>query len=291
VVLNYAVGRSPDCVPIRTAPGLKEKTGRETMFRWNPEDYLHHSGEQEKWARELIPKIGLKGDERVLDVGCGDGKVTAEIARFCIDGTVLGIDSSPEMIEFARNAFMDAFRNLAFHCTDVREMHFTREFDIVFSNAALHWVKDHEPVLKRIKQALRPGGRAVLQMAGEGNAATVLETVNTVINKERWLPYFEDFAFPYAFHGATEYAGLVAEAGLALKRIEMIPKDMTQNGTEGLAGWIRTTWLPYVQRVPIEMQDRFIEDVVSRYEQCHPAQDGLFHIAMTRLEVEAVREQ
>jgi trans-aconitate methyltransferase len=260
------------------------------MYRWNPEDYLHHSGEQEKWARELIPKIGLRGDERVLDIGCGDGKITAEIARFLNDGTVLGIDSSPEMIEFAKNAFMNGFKNLAFHCIDVREMLFAREFDVVFSNAALHWVKEHGPVLRRINQALRPGGRAVLQMAGEGNASAVVETMSTVTGKEPWLPFFEGFVFPYAFYGPDAYRGMVSEAGLVPRRIELIPREMTQKGRDGLAGWIRTTWLPYIQRLPMEMRDRFVEDVVSSHELRHPSREGFFHIGMMRLEVEAVRE-
>lgn len=260
------------------------------MYRWNPEDYLHHSEEQEKWARELIPKIGLRGDERLLDIGCGDGKVTAEIARFLANGTVLGIDSSPEMIEFAKNGFMDRFQNLAFHCVDVREMDFTREFDVVFSNAALHWVKEHGPVLKKIRQALRPGGKAVLQMAGEGNAASVVETVGDVIGREPWLPFFEGFVFPYGFYGADAYRKLVREAGLVARRVEVFPKEMIRKGRAGLSGWIRTTWLPYIQRLPDEMRDRFIEDVVSGYEERHPMRDGLFRVDMVRLEVEALRD-
>jgi trans-aconitate 2-methyltransferase len=261
------------------------------MYRWNPEDYLHHSGEQEKWARELIPKMGLKGNERLLDIGCGDGRITVEIARFLTNGTVLGIDSSPEMIEFARNSFMDEFRNLAFHCVDVREMDFTREFDVVFSNAALHWVKEHGPVLRKIKQALRPGGKAMLQMAGEGNASSVVETVNDIIGREPWVPFFEGFAFPYSFYGADTYRALAREAGLDARRVELIPKEMTQEGRAGLSGWLRTTWLPYLQRLPAGMRDGFIEEVVSGYEARYPLHDGLFHIGMVRLEVEAFRKE
>lgn len=260
------------------------------MYRWNPEDYLCHSGAQEKWARELIPKMGLRGDERLLDIGCGDGRVTAEIARFLTEGTVLGIDSSPEMIEFAKNTFMDGFKNLAFHCIDVRDMRFTREFDVVFSNAALHWVKEHGPMLKRIRQALRPSGRLVLQMAGEGNAAVVVEAMSEVMVREAWLPFFEGFVFPYAFYGAEEYRGLISDAGLSAKRVEIVPKEMTQKGRDGLSGWIRTTWLPYIERVPAEMRERFIEEVVSEYEARSPSIDGFFHISMVRLEVEAIRE-
>ena len=263
---------------------------KRSTYRWNPEDYSLHSKEQERWARELMAKLGLKGDERVLDLGCGDGKVTAEIARFLSDGSVLGIDSSPEMIEFAKSSFMDASKNLAFLCVDVREMGFTREFDLVFSNAALHWVKDHGPVLVRIKKALRPGGRVVLQMAGEGNAATVVQTVSEVIGREPWSPFFEGFTFPYGFYGPDQYRAMVEEAGLVVKRLELIPKQMAHKGREGLSGWVRTTWLPYIERVPMEQRDRFIEDIVSAYGSSYPPREGVFCLDMMRLELEAFRE-
>jgi trans-aconitate methyltransferase len=167
-------------------------------------------------------------------------------------------------------------------------MSFGPEFDIVFSNAALHWVHDHLLLLKRIRRALRPSGRIMLQMAGEGNAAAMVDVVDKVMRKNSWRPFFQDFSFPYAFHNDTEYRSLVQMAGLVVRRVELIPKIMSHEGREGLAGWVRTTWLPYTQAVPEEMREEFIGEIVAAYEMEYGAdREGFFTVGMVRLEVEA----
>ena len=216
--------------------------------------------------------------------------MSAEIAGSLPGGRVLGIDSSPEMIEHAKRSFMDRCDNLAFLCLDAAEMSFGPEFDIVFSNAALHWVQDHLPLLKRIRRALRPSGRIMLQMAGEGNAAAMTDVVEKVMQQDSWRPFFHSFSFPYAFHHDRDYRSLVEMAGLVVRRVELISKIMSHQGREGLAGWIRTTWLPYTQRVPGEMREEFIEEIVAAYEKRYGAdQEGFFAVAMVRLEVEAFK--
>ena len=112
---------------------------------WNAADYAANSAVQQTWARELIARLNLRGDEHVLDVGCGDGKVTAEIARAVPRGSVSGVDASAEMIAFARKTFPPAkIPNLKFQICDARKIRFrATQFDLVFSNAALHWVDDH----------------------------------------------------------------------------------------------------------------------------------------------------
>jgi trans-aconitate 2-methyltransferase len=261
------------------------------MHHWNPEEYSRHSTEQAKWARELIAKLDLAGTERVLDLGCGDGKVTAELASSLPQGSVLGIDSSPEMIAFAKDTFMDNFVNLAFQCVDVRQISFLREFDIVFSNATLHWVADHASVLPRITQSLRPSGKMLVQMAGKGNASEVVGLVNDMIRQERWRTYFHDFPFPYTLYSDDEYRKLVNAAGLAVKRIDLFPKTMVHKGREGFSGWIRTTWHPYLQRLPAHLRDQFVRELVTTYERRYPPdEEGFFRVGMVRLEAEAVRE-
>src|SRR4051812_48653879 len=114
---------------------------------WDANEYAKHSSVQQHWARELIDKLAWRGDERVLDIGCGDGKVTAEIARAAVPrGSVLGIDSAPQMIRFASEHFADV-PNLRFRQMDASDIALRGQFDVVFSNAALHWVIDHRPVL------------------------------------------------------------------------------------------------------------------------------------------------
>jgi trans-aconitate methyltransferase len=265
------------------------------MCRWDPEDYSKHSREQEKWALELIPKLDLKGGERVLDIGCGDGKITAAIADALgsdsspASGFVLGIDSSPEMVAHAQKSFTDDRRSLAFLCLDARDIDFSREFDVVFSNAALHWVPDHLPLLVRIRHALRPSGRVLLQMGGKGNAAGMVDVVSRVIGEDPWRPFFEGFSFPWAFYGPEEYRGLMEAAGLAPRRVEIVPKTMLHKGRDGLAGWVRTTWMPYSRMVPDAMRERFVEEIVSAYEAEHgPDAEGFFAVSMARLEAEGV---
>ncbi len=263
------------------------------MARWNPLDYQGNSEAQLQWARELIGKLDLMPDERVLDIGCGDGKVTAEIARIVTDGRAVGIDSSEDMIRFAVDSFPpDQWPNLSLAVMDASATEFDGEFDLVFSNATLHWIIDHRPVLSGIARALRPGGRCLLQMGGRGNASGIIEVLHSPGPlRERWGSRFEGMPFPYGFHGPEDYIPWLREAGMTAVRVELIERDMTQRGPEGLAGWVRTTWMPYTQRVPEEHRERFVMDVVDSYLQRHPLDDqGLAHVQMVRLEVEAVRQ-
>jgi len=259
---------------------------------WDAADYERHSAAQRQWARELIDKLHLRGDEALLDIGCGDGKVTAEIAALVPNGRVVGIDNSPEMVGFAARSFGGRpGSNTVFLLKDTRELDFAEEFDVVFSNATLHWVIDHRPVLRGICRALRPGGRVLLQMGGRGNAAEVLAVMDNLPADPKWQRYFPEPVNPYAFYGPEEYTGWLIEAGLTPVRLELLAKDMAQPGKVGLASWVRTTWLPYTQRVPEEMRDEFVSHVVERYVQSHPPDsDGLLHVQMVRLEVEARKE-
>ncbi len=261
------------------------------MYKWDAEDYKNSSSAQRKWAMELISKLEIKGNERILDVGCGDGKITAEIALKLLEGSVLGIDSSKEMIALARETFnSDEYPHLSFILKDAQELDFNNEFDIIFSNAALHWIKDHLSLLMRIKSSLKPSGKILLQMGGKGNARAIIEIVDEMINEEKWKQYFEDFEFPYGFYSAEEYKEWLQIAGFNLIKVQLIPKDMEKNDNDELAGWIRTTWLPYTQRVPEDLQEDFIEELIERYLEKNPKDDnGHIHVKMVRLEVEATK--
>jgi trans-aconitate 2-methyltransferase len=259
------------------------------MYKWDAEDYHRHSRAQQGWARQLMERLGLQGHEHVLDIGCGDGKVTAEIARRVPRGLVVGIDSAPRMVAFAREHLpTETSPNLRFEIMDARSLAFEGEFDVVFSNATLHWVVDHRPVLAGIRRALRSGGRVFLEMGGRGNAAGVIAVLGTVLDDPRWSAGFTGWEFPYGFHGPEEYSAWLREAGLRPRRMELVPKDMAQKGKPGLAAWIRTTWLPYLERVPDMHREAFISLVVDRYIAAHPIDTaGVVHVAMVRLEVEA----
>ena len=196
-------------------------------YQWNSEEYAKNSAAQFEWARELIAKLRLVGNESVLDIGCGDGKVTALLAKGLPRGSVTGIDSSPDMIALASKTFLSReVRNLKFVEMDAGAITFQHCFDVAFSNATLHWVRNQPAVLRSVRRGLKPGGRLLFQMAGRGNAAEILAVLDVLLSEPKWMPYFRNFTFPYAFCGPDEYRSWLAEAGLVPVRVELIPKDM-----------------------------------------------------------------
>ena len=253
------------------------------MYTWNASDYAQSSSLQQQWARELIARLGLRRGQRVLDIGCGDGKVTAEIAASA--GFVLGVDNSPEMIALAKHSF--PADNLRFQLADASDLPFDHEFDIIFSNATLHWVKDHRPVLAGIARSLAAGGRILLQMGGKGNASGVVAAMDSVRTRPQWSQYFEQFTFPYGFYGPEEYQEWLDEAGLPACKASLVTKDARHPTHAAFAGWLRTTWLPYTQRVPADQRETFIEEVVETYLAAYPPVNGAVHVQMIRLEVES----
>ena len=125
-------------------------------------------------------------------------------------------------------------------------------------------------------------------MGGEGNASKLFAVLDSMLAKEKWGKFFRGFSFPYGFYGADDYRTWLKQVGLKEKRVELIPKDMTQKGKNGLASWIRTTWLPYTQRVPEGLRDDFIREIVGLYSEKIPLDsEGFIHVSMMRLEVEA----
>ncbi|HUJ11783.1 MAG TPA: methyltransferase domain-containing protein [Verrucomicrobiae bacterium] len=257
--------------------------------KWNAEDYAKNSGAQLKWAQELIAKLALRGSESVLDIGCGDGKITAQLALAAKKGKVLGIDLSEDMIRLAVEQFpATAYPNLSFQCMDASNIHLSDKFDVAFSNASLHWVKDHIAMLRGVHACLRPGGRILFQMGGRGNADEVFAAVEKLIEQPQWCRYYEDFELPYHFYRPEEYAVWLAETGFRPVRVELVPKDMQHQGMAGLKGWLRTTWFPYTDSLPVELRDVFLDELAKAYTMARPVDPlGKVHVEMVRLEVEA----
>lgn len=255
---------------------------------WNPEDYAKNSDAQLKWARSLTKNLQLSEYKSILDVGCGDGKITADFANDLAKSRVVGVDASPEMIVYAKGKYSQSqYPNLSFACMDARSLEFNSEFNLVFSNATLHWVDNHQEFLKGANQALKDKGRLIISCGGRGNAAEVLNTFTELTATDTWQPYFANFDNPYFFYGLEDYQTWLEQSGFAVKRLELVPKDMTHQGQEGLAGWIRTTWMPFTKCVPDERRDEFIAHFVELYLANNSLDSqGLTHVSMVRLEVD-----
>jgi trans-aconitate 2-methyltransferase len=259
------------------------------MYTWDAEQYKQSSSNQKQWGTELLSKLGLNGNEHVLDIGCGDGILTAEMAKMLPYGLAVGTDSSEEMINLAEKNFpVKDYPNLRFMMKDARKLDFNGEFDAVFSNACLHWVIDHAPVLQGIKRSLKAGGKMLVQMGGKGNAAEIVRITEKLIKSEKWAGYFNGFTFPYGFYGPEEYNAWLTDLRFNIVRLELIPKDMVFENRQKLAYWIETTWMPYTRAVPEHARKELIGEMADGYIRDHPAQeDGLIHLQMVRLEVEA----
>jgi trans-aconitate 2-methyltransferase len=254
--------------------------------KWNAEDYAQHASAQRGWAVELIEKLALQGHEALLDIGCGDGLITDELARRLPAGSVTGIDASESMIALARKSFSRS--NLTFLVMDATDLHLERKFDVAFSNATLHWVKDHALVLKSLRKHLNPEAKILFQMGGYGNAVLIIDIVDRLIQSDRWKAYFKDFIAPYHFYAVEPYEQWLPDAGYEAVRIQLIPKDMVHQDPDGLKGWLRTTWFPYTDRLPPHMRESFLSEIVSKYLEIRPVDaEGKTHVDMVRLEVEA----
>jgi trans-aconitate 2-methyltransferase len=260
-------------------------------YTWNAKDYDKNSQAQQKWARELIASLDLKGTEDILDLGCGDGKVTAEIADLVNNGSIIGVDNSKQMIELAQEKYPSNLHpNLSFQVMDASELSFENCFDLAFSNAVLHWVKNHQPVIQGLYKSLKTGGKILLRMGGKGDAEGIISVMDEVRTSNKWAQYFADFELPFTFMAVDDYHTLLNDAGFSIIRVQLIPKDMMHDGKSRLKGWIRTTWLPYTGRIPDEMKDEFIEEAATTYLAKFPLDaDGKVHVAMVMIEIEADR--
>ena len=253
---------------------------------WNAADYAANSAVQLAGARERLAALPWRGDEQVLDVGCGDGKITAEMARRVPRGSATGIDASATMIAYAQAQFP----GLAFHVMDARQIQFSHPFDLIFSNAALHWVDDQEAFVQGAARVLRPGGRLVVSCGGRGNGQAMVVALHGVMRRKRWRDWFRGMPLPYFFYRPEDYRGWLGRAGFQAVRVELTAREAAYAGRAGLEAWLRTAWLPYTQRVPEAERGEFITAVAERYAASHPPDAaGQYWVRLVRLEMDAVK--
>jgi trans-aconitate methyltransferase len=253
------------------------------MHVWDAADYRANSSAQLGLARDFLGRIAIPAEARVLDVGCGDGKVTALIEATA----VTGCDRSAEMVELAQREHPEC----AFVVADVRDLPFDAEFDVVVSFTALHWVVDrHVDALSGMRRALVPGGRLAVTFPGDGNMAQLAATAHEVNERPAWRDAFAGFRFPWLMPATAVYRPLVEAAGLEVTRLELVMRDVAHDGADGLAGWMRTTWMPYTDRLEPERRGAWIDEVVAAYaERMPPDDEGRLHVPSYRIELEARR--
>jgi trans-aconitate 2-methyltransferase len=215
-------------------------------------------------AEEQLARLTLAGDERVLDVGCGDGKITAEIAARVPRGSVLGVDPSHDMIAFASSRFGES--NLRFEVADARRLPYRDEFDLVVSFNALHWVPEQDAALASIRATLKPGGRALLRMVPNGRRESLEDVIEEVRQRPRWAGRFTGFRRPYVHFTPDEYRALAERAGLRVARLHVDDKAWDFRTREAFVAFCRATFVEWTRCLPEAEWDAFIADVLDRYE-------------------------
>lgn len=224
--------------------------------------YEKASSHQYEWGRKLIAGLGLKGNERVLDLGCGDGGLTAIISELLPEGDVLGIDASQGMIDAA---LPKSRNNLRFELQDINGIGFEDAFDVIFSNAALHWIKDHAGLLRNVRRALRPNGRVRFNFAGQGNCSAFFGVIQEAMAMERYKPYFFSFEWPWYMPSVEEYTRLAVSSGLQNLKVLGENADRYFPDRETMIRWIdQPSIVPLLPYLPEEKRSEFRDAVVQR---------------------------
>lgn len=247
--------------------------------------YEKASAHQKEWGSAIIANLCLTGNERVLDLGCGDGALTSQIADLLPYGKVLGIDASQGMIDVAREK---EGRNLSFLLQDIDSLDFEEEFDLIFSNAALHWVKDHERLLRKVRRALRGGGKIRFNFAGDGNCSHFFRVVRESMEKPAFQGYFQNFEWPWYMPSLTEYKSTVDRSGLKNIRVWGENADRYFPNTQAMVGWVdQPSLVPFLAMVADADKDKFRYIVVTRMVDETMQEDGRCFETFRRINVVA----
>jgi trans-aconitate methyltransferase len=235
------------------------------MTEWKASEYARISGLQAAMAAEVMALLDLQGGERVLDIGCGNGKNTSEIAARVPRGSVVGVDFSSDMVAFASAHYDATHPNLRFEVADARHLPFQSEFDLVVSFNALHWIPEQELALRSIHAALKPDGRAQLRLVPKGERKSLENVLEETRLAERWRQHFISFHDPYLHLTAEEYVALAEANGFRIGRVQAVPKAWDFESREAFFAFGSVTFVEWTQHLPEAERPAFIGDVLDRY--------------------------
>lgn len=249
--------------------------------QWDAGQYdAKHSFVYEK-AKGLVDLLAPKKGERILDLGCGTGALTSEIARRGAE--VLGVDRSEEMIAQAKSKFPA----LRFEVVDATHLKFNDEFDAVFSNAVLHWIPQADKVASGIARGLKPRGRFVAEFGGKGNIQILVKAFHEAFaTLEMREP---EGVSPWFYPGIAEYSALLEKHGLEVQSAMLFERPtVLEDGTRGLENWIRVFRQTFVEKMGEEAATKWIKEVE---RICRPKlfQDGDWVLDYRRLRLFATK--
>jgi trans-aconitate 2-methyltransferase len=261
------------------------------MTEWNAAGYARISGLQQAMAAEAMSGLSLRGSERVLDVGCGNGKITAGIAARVPDGEVVGVDASADMVAYGSSNFgPTAQPNLRFGVADARRLPFRDEFDLVVSFNALHWVRQQEEALRSIRAAMRADGRAQFRLVYRGERKSIEDALEETRRSSKWARYFEGLEDPYLHVTPDEYRGLAEASGFVVRSLRTAEKAWDFESREEFFAFGSVTFVAWTRRLPESEKPAFIKDVLDRYRPFaadRPGEENTFKFYQMDVSLEA----
>ena len=249
--------------------------------------YEKASAHQKEWGTKLIAELGLTGAERVLDLGCGDGTLTAQIAQLLPEGEIVGIDASQGMIDAALPKTRD---NLRFLLVDINALGFCEAFDVVFSNAALHWVKDHRLLYRNLHRALRACGRIRLNFAGDGNCSRFFKVIREAMARDEFAAHFAAFEWPWYMPPVDDYTALVESSWPSQARVWGENADRFFPDVGAIVKWVdQPNLVPFLAHVPETDRGAFRDVVVGRMIEETKQADGRCFETFRRINVSGTK--
>ena len=236
------------------------------MADWDGQAYRQISDLQQCLASEALAGVSFRGHERVLDIGCGDGRITVHIGERLDAGSVLGVDVSPRMVRAARTLVRPEIARVQFEIGDVLAMPFRDEFDVVVSFNALHWVADQHRALSGIRAALHDSGWALVQQVCHGPRPSLEQTAMRICEQRPWRADFAGFLPPFQHVDPDTYPQLAAGAGLEVEQLSVVDQTWDFPSPEAFARWCRVGFAAWSARLSSDAAiDAFVADVLTAY--------------------------
>lgn len=238
---------------------------------WNPADYKKFSVERAAPFDDLAALITVRPDLDIIDLGCGTGELTLRLAGMFPDCRITGIDSSPQMLE---EAAKKKAPHVNFKLQDIAD--FEGYWDLIFSNAVLHWIDDHETVMPRLFSRLKPGGQLAVQIPNNNSSPSHTGIIETAAEE----PFFKALAGwtrKSPLLGLDSYARLLYECGAVQITIyEKVYLHLVAD-SDAIADWTAaTTLLPYFERLPEALHEAFMQSYRAKLKQAWPSSPALF---------------
>lgn len=260
---------------------MEKDKNQSTKDYWNANLYDQNHSFVSKYGNNLIERLAPKPGEKILDLGCGTGDLAKEL--YDVGVNVVGVDQSKNMITEARSKYPD----IHFMVRDATNLGYNNEFDAVFSNATLHWVKQPKQAVECIYQSLKPGARFVAEFGGKGNVQTITDEIIRQF-KEAGIDYKME-RFPWYYPSIGEYTSLMEEAGFRVTFAQHFDRPTPLDGENGLRNWIKMFGSHMFESMDEDKKD-FIITKVENHLKAILYKDGNWIADYKRIRVIGIKE-